>query len=384
MLTRQKRRGKKKEDTEKEKVRVSSPRKASESGPRGSVSQLLDLQRKIGNRAFGQMIEESAPQRQAGNESTAGTAKGEVPSVVHEVLQTPGQALDAATRASMEQRFGRDFGKVRVHTDQKAAQSAQAVDAVAYTVGQHIVFEGGQYRPEEPQGRKLLARELAHVAQQDSESVPGASALRIGDPWDASEREADRAAAAASSQSKLSASERGASALVQRQVAEALTAAGSAIFAFEAAGGAEAEAATGPPGWLVGLGVVAVGGLLLGAGYLLSRGGGKPTWSSEVTQAADLLRQIGTALTETVLMTKIAEIRKAVLIVSAAVEEAIKKGPSSKCQEEIAKFRQAKKDLVDALANAQQSGVFLVTRRFELFKVATNVLLACLGIDLIF
>ncbi len=173
MLTRQKKRGKKKEETEKQKVRVPSPRKASESAPRGPVFQLLDLQRKIGNRAFGQMIEESATQRQAGNESTAGTAKGEVPSVVQEVLRSPGQVLDSATQAFMEPRFGHDFSQVRVHTDARAGESADAVGATAYTVGKDVVFGREKYDPHTTRGRELLAHELAHVVQQEPATSRG-------------------------------------------------------------------------------------------------------------------------------------------------------------------------------------------------------------------
>jgi hypothetical protein len=66
----------------------------------------------------------------------------------------------------MEPRFGRDFGGVRVHTDPAAAESARAVDAHAYTVGQHIVFDSGKYDPHSGPGRNLLAHELAHTVQQ--------------------------------------------------------------------------------------------------------------------------------------------------------------------------------------------------------------------------
>ena len=52
----------------------------------------------------------------------------------------PGQPLDPATRAYFEPRFGRDFSRVRVHADTKAAESTRAVDALAYTVGRDIVF----------------------------------------------------------------------------------------------------------------------------------------------------------------------------------------------------------------------------------------------------
>lgn len=87
------------------------------------------------------------------------------PPIVNEVLRSPGQPLDATTRSFMEPRFGLDFSRVRVHTDALAASSARAVNALAYTVGQNVIFDQGQYRPGAPDGNRLLAHELAHVAQ---------------------------------------------------------------------------------------------------------------------------------------------------------------------------------------------------------------------------
>lgn len=77
-----------------------------------------------------------------------------------------GQPLDQATRAFVEPRFGQDFGHVRIHTDAAAASSAEAIHAKAYTAGSDIVFGPGQYAPHSDGGRRLLAHELTHVAQQ--------------------------------------------------------------------------------------------------------------------------------------------------------------------------------------------------------------------------
>ena len=93
-----------------------------------------------------------------------------VPPIVHEVLGAPGQPLDSATRGFMELRFGHDFSRVRVHTDAKAAESARAVNALAYTVGHDMAFGAGQYVPETSEGRQLVAHELAHVVQQSTAS----------------------------------------------------------------------------------------------------------------------------------------------------------------------------------------------------------------------
>ena len=87
------------------------------------------------------------------------------PPIVHRVLESPGQALDSQTRMTMESGFNLDFSGVRVHNDTLAQQSARDVNALAYAVGDHIVFGAGQFRPNTDSGNKLIAHELAHVAQ---------------------------------------------------------------------------------------------------------------------------------------------------------------------------------------------------------------------------
>jgi hypothetical protein len=94
------------------------------------------------------------------------TGPSAAPPIVHEVLRSAGQPLDPATRAFMEKRFGHDFGKVRVHTDQRAASSASAIHALAYTSGESIIFGAGQHSPNTASGRHLLAHELTHIVQQ--------------------------------------------------------------------------------------------------------------------------------------------------------------------------------------------------------------------------
>lgn len=119
------------------------------------------------------------------------------PPIVSEVLRSPGKLLDTDTRRFMEPRFGHDFSRVRIHTDKKAAQSAQAVNALAYTVGNDIAFGAGQYSPRTRAGKKLLAHELAHVVQQqDLESGNAGLPQQFSIQENSSplEREADRAA----------------------------------------------------------------------------------------------------------------------------------------------------------------------------------------------
>ncbi len=83
-------------------------------------------------------------------------------------LREGGQPLPESVRNYFEPRFGYDFSQVRVHTDMRAAESARSVNAQAYTVGQNIVFEKGQYSPSAKAGKKLLAHELTHTIQQEA------------------------------------------------------------------------------------------------------------------------------------------------------------------------------------------------------------------------
>jgi hypothetical protein len=97
--------------------------------------------------------------------------QGYAPSIVHNVLSSPGQPLHRLTRNFFEPRFGCDLSQVRIHIDTDAAQSAQSVQAQAWTVGRHIAFGPGMYSLSNPAGRALLAHELAHTLQQQ-ESQP--------------------------------------------------------------------------------------------------------------------------------------------------------------------------------------------------------------------
>jgi hypothetical protein len=114
---------------------------------------------------------------------------------VNEVLRSPGQPLDATTRALMEPRYGRNFSEVRVHTGSRASDSARAVGALAYTVGRDVVFGDGNYSPGTREGRSLLAHELTHVAQSAG-AAPGQSPITIGPERDHFEAEADATARA--------------------------------------------------------------------------------------------------------------------------------------------------------------------------------------------
>jgi hypothetical protein len=120
----------------------------------------------------------------------------ETPAAAREALRSPGQPLDGGTRRFMESRFQRDFSRVRVHANDAASRGAQAVNALAYTVGTDIVFASRHYQPETMDGRRLLAHELTHVVQQQAGRAASIQRQSDEEGDDSLEQEADRTAAA--------------------------------------------------------------------------------------------------------------------------------------------------------------------------------------------
>lgn len=98
-------------------------------------------------------------------------------------MQTGGEPLSASLRGSFEPRFGYDFGAVRTHSGGEAAGAASAIGARAFTVGDHIFFGSGEYRPETPSGQRLIAHELTHTVQQQSGAARAARIQRAS-LWD--------------------------------------------------------------------------------------------------------------------------------------------------------------------------------------------------------
>lgn len=130
----------------------------------------------IGNRPpklqrMGNECEEEEPGLQ--RKAQTRDSKRSAPPIVHEVLSSSGQPLDQTTRSFMEPHFGTNLGEVRVHDDRRAADSASAVGARAYTVDRNIVFASGEYAPDTTSGRQLLSHELAHVVQQRAGTALG-------------------------------------------------------------------------------------------------------------------------------------------------------------------------------------------------------------------
>jgi hypothetical protein len=125
--------------------------------------------------------------------ATGSAQPATVPPVVNQALSSPGRPMDGSTRTFMESRFGHDFGSVRIHNDSLAAESARAVNAKAYTVGNDIVFDRGHYNPGTERGNHLLAHELAHTIQQGGVHRYS-NDFEIGSADSHLEREADSAA----------------------------------------------------------------------------------------------------------------------------------------------------------------------------------------------
>jgi Domain of unknown function (DUF4157) len=127
----------------------------------GAYSDVLALHQAVGNRAFATAL---------------GGKAGDLPASVRRVLRSGGEPLEPAVRVLMEDRFGADFGHVRIHTDSAAAASAEGMAANAFTLGSHIVLGAGRYAPGTQRGDRLLAHELTHVVQQSQPNAAGSPA----------------------------------------------------------------------------------------------------------------------------------------------------------------------------------------------------------------
>lgn len=165
------------------------------SSPGDLVARLLTLQRAAGN-----TVARSFIAHQPGVQWAPAPAAGGAGPAVRAVLAAPGAPLSDGVRADMEQRLGNDFSDVVIHTGPAAEAAAGAVDAQAFTAGSHVVLGPRTPDPSSSAGAHLLAHELAHVVQQGMgpvESRTWEPGLRVSDPSDRSEREADRIASRA-------------------------------------------------------------------------------------------------------------------------------------------------------------------------------------------
>jgi len=89
---------------------------------------------------------------------------------IKNIVKQQGSPLDTSTREFMEQRFGYDFSNIKIHNDNNATKSAKSINALAYTIGNNVIFGVNNYNTNTVEGKKLLAHELTHVVQQNDES----------------------------------------------------------------------------------------------------------------------------------------------------------------------------------------------------------------------
>ena len=130
----------------------------------------------------------SQPSAPTVRQPTTTKANGGAPSLPMVSPLGSGRPLDAVTRRDLERRFAFDLTNVRLHDDARAAASADAIGARAYTFGSDIVFASGAYAPRSIAGKSLLAHELTHVAQQAGQPAHVQAQVRDWDAWEAAQQ----------------------------------------------------------------------------------------------------------------------------------------------------------------------------------------------------
>lgn len=95
-------------------------------------------------------------------------------------MRGKGTPLPDGERQFFEDRMGADFSGVRIHTNSDAVETSQQIQAKAYTIGNDIAFNDGEYRPGTENGRHLLAHELTHTIQQGAVGALATPASPIG------------------------------------------------------------------------------------------------------------------------------------------------------------------------------------------------------------
>jgi hypothetical protein len=165
---------------------------------------LSALQRQYGNRYVQRVLSPGAEEPTGEHAHAAvqrqqaqGASEGGQDAPAPQLNQGGGRPLDSGTRDLMGSRFGQDFGGVRVHDDGEAHRAAKALNADAFTTGRDIYFSRGAYNPSSQSGQKLIAHELAHVAQQNQGATGAApQGFSVSHPSDPLERQADAASEA--------------------------------------------------------------------------------------------------------------------------------------------------------------------------------------------
>jgi hypothetical protein len=172
-------------ESERSKQRTSR-RRARRARPQVAAHPHEELARAVGSQAFGQLV----TSRGAGI-LPDGRAHPAVEAAIVSA-RGGGASLDTAVRAGFAPKLGDDLADVRVHTDDTAHALSHSVSARAFATGSDMFFARGEYRPGTADGDRLLAHELSHVVQQ--RGAPAGDALKVSQPGDALERDADRVA----------------------------------------------------------------------------------------------------------------------------------------------------------------------------------------------
>jgi hypothetical protein len=132
----------------------------------------------------GLSYDDDTRQNNPGNDLRAGNiiprhySKSDLPEFISEAIESNGKPIDKETQKYMGSKFEWDFSNVRVHSSDKARESAKKIDAQAYTVGNNIVFGEGHEPDGSTEGRSLLAHELTHVVQQQNNSMANIPVLQ--------------------------------------------------------------------------------------------------------------------------------------------------------------------------------------------------------------
>ena len=149
-----------------------------------------------------------------------------VPDPVRDVISSSGRSLDASIQRAMEDRMGDSFGDVQVHTGSTAAAACESINARAFTVGNHVAFNSGEYDPSSAEGQHVIAHELAHVRQQTGGAVsmlPQEDMELEVDPDPALEREAEATAQQVMEDGPVVINRMGTEMHIQRSVRDALS-----------------------------------------------------------------------------------------------------------------------------------------------------------------
>lgn len=148
---------------------------------------ILQLQNTIGNQAVQRMLQRESQEGFEADDEFEGQLKR---------TKGGGSPLPQNIKSEFEQSLGSDLSNVRIHTNAASNQLNRSIQAQAFTHGNHIHFDAGEYNPATSKGKQLLAHELTHTVQQTGgkQSKGVQTKLQVGAANDRYEQEADSVA----------------------------------------------------------------------------------------------------------------------------------------------------------------------------------------------